>query len=76
MLRLCALMGVLGMTTFALADPPAATPASDLDKLQGYWKPLQCEYEGKAQMPTDRASALINRGPVEMPPIVCMRCVT
>ena len=53
MLRLCALMGVLGMTTFALADPPAATPASDLDKLQGYWKPLQCEYEGKAQMPTD-----------------------
>ena len=53
MLRVCALMGVLGMTTLALADPPAATPASDLDKLQGYWKPLQCEYEGKAQMPTD-----------------------
>lgn len=53
MLRVCALMGVLGMTTIALADPPAATPATDLDKLQGYWKPLQCEFEGKAQMPTD-----------------------
>ena len=53
MLRVCVLMGVLGMTTLALADPPAATPASDLDKLQGYWKPLQCEFEGKAQMPAE-----------------------
>ena len=51
MLRVCVLMGVLGMTTLALADPPAATP--DLDKLQGYWKPLQCELEGKGQMPAD-----------------------
>jgi uncharacterized protein (TIGR03067 family) len=39
------------MSTVALADPPA--PAGDLDKLQGYWKPLQCEYEGQPQMPTD-----------------------
>lgn len=53
MLRVCALMGVFGMATLALADPPAAAPATDLDKLQGYWKPLQCEYEGKAQMPAD-----------------------
>jgi uncharacterized protein (TIGR03067 family) len=53
MLRVCVLMGVLGMTTLALADPPAATPTSDLDKLQGYWKPLQCELEGKGQMPAD-----------------------
>ncbi|MBN9121779.1 MAG: TIGR03067 domain-containing protein [Planctomycetes bacterium] len=53
MLRVCALMGVLGMATLVLADPPAATPTSDLDKLQGYWKPLQCDYEGKPQMPTD-----------------------
>ena len=53
MLRVCALMGVLGMTTLALADPPATTPANDLDKLQGYWKPLQCELEGKGQMPAD-----------------------
>jgi uncharacterized protein (TIGR03067 family) len=53
MLRVCVLMGVLSMTTLALADPPAATPTSDLDKLQGYWKPLQCETEGKAMMPAD-----------------------
>ena len=53
MLRVCALMGVFGMATLVLADPPAATPVGDLDKLQGYWKPLQCEYEGKAQMPAD-----------------------
>jgi uncharacterized protein (TIGR03067 family) len=46
-------MGVIGMTTFALADPPPATPTSDLDRLQGYWKPLQCDFEGKGQMPTD-----------------------
>jgi len=53
MLRVGALMGVLGMATLVTADPPAATPTSDLDKLQGYWKPLQCDFEGKAQMPTD-----------------------
>ena len=53
MLRVCALMGVLGMTTLAFADPPAAAPATDLDKLQGYWKPLQCETEGKPMMPAD-----------------------
>jgi uncharacterized protein (TIGR03067 family) len=55
MLRVGALVGVCAMATAVMADPPAATPApvSDLDKLQGYWKPLQCEYEGKAQMPTE-----------------------
>jgi uncharacterized protein (TIGR03067 family) len=53
MLRVAALLGVLGMTTIVLADPPPATPASDLDNLQGYWKPLQCELEGKGQMPTE-----------------------
>jgi uncharacterized protein (TIGR03067 family) len=52
MLRVCALMGVLGMGMVALADPPAP-PATDLDKLQGYWKPLQCDSEGKAMMPVD-----------------------
>jgi uncharacterized protein (TIGR03067 family) len=52
MLRVCALMGVCVMTTVVMADPPPATPASgDLDKLQGYWKPLQCDYEGQAVMP-------------------------
>jgi uncharacterized protein (TIGR03067 family) len=54
MLRVCALFGVFGMTTLVLADPPPSAPAaSDLDKLQGYWKPLQCDYEGKPQMPTE-----------------------
>lgn len=52
MLRACVLMGVILMATVALADPPAA-PATDLDKVQGYWKPLQCDYEGKPQMPVD-----------------------
>jgi uncharacterized protein (TIGR03067 family) len=51
--RVGALMGILAMTTLAMADPPAATPASDLDRVQGYWKPLQCELEGKGQMPPD-----------------------
>ncbi|MCI0703945.1 MAG: TIGR03067 domain-containing protein [Planctomycetia bacterium] len=42
------------MTTLASADPPAATPPrSDLDKLQGYWKPLEIQSEGKAQMPIE-----------------------
>jgi uncharacterized protein (TIGR03067 family) len=56
MLRVGALMGVLGMATVVMADPPPSTPApaSDLDKIQGYWKPLQCELEGKGQMPTDK----------------------
>ena len=53
MLRVGALMGILGMATLAMADPPAATPTTDLDKLQGYWKPLQCELEGKGQMPAE-----------------------
>jgi uncharacterized protein (TIGR03067 family) len=46
-------MGVLGVATLVMADPPPAAPSSDLDKLQGYWKPLQCDHEGKAQMPAD-----------------------
>jgi uncharacterized protein (TIGR03067 family) len=53
MLRVGALMGILTMTTLATADPPATAPAGDLGKLQGYWKPLQCELEGKGQMPPD-----------------------
>lgn len=52
MLR-AAVLGVMCMTTAALADPPAAPAGTDLAKLQGYWKPLQCETEGKAMMPTD-----------------------
>ena len=50
MLRAGALAGVLAMTTVVMADPPATTPTTDLDRLQGNWKPLQCDYEGKPQM--------------------------
>jgi uncharacterized protein (TIGR03067 family) len=53
MLRAGALVGVLAMATMVMADPPATAPTTDLDKLQGYWKPLQCELEGKGQMPAD-----------------------
>ena len=57
MLRVCALMGVFGMATMLMANPPVAAPvapvASDMDKVQGYWKPLQCDFEGKPQMPAD-----------------------
>ena len=53
MLRVGALLGVLGMATLVMADPPAATPASDLDKLQGYWKPLQCNKDGESMMPAE-----------------------
>ena len=49
MLRVLAMLGVLGMTTLVLADPPAASMENDLDRLQGTWMPLQCEVEGKAQ---------------------------
>jgi uncharacterized protein (TIGR03067 family) len=34
----------------AAADPKAG---DDLNALQGNWKPLQCEYQGKSQMPVD-----------------------
>ena len=51
MLRVLVMLGVLGMTTLVLADPPAASTENDLDRLQGTWMPLQCEVEGKAQMP-------------------------
>jgi uncharacterized protein (TIGR03067 family) len=55
MLRVCALLtGVLSVTTVVMADPPPAAPAaSDLSGMHGYWQPLQCDYEGKAQMPRD-----------------------
>ena len=53
MLRVGALMGIFSMATLVMADPPAAAPTTDLDRVQGYWKPLQCELEGKGQMPTE-----------------------
>ena len=64
MLRVSALLlGVFAMSAIATADPPPesppapapvpAAPTGDLEKLQGYWKPLQCDFEGKAQMPAE-----------------------
>ncbi len=51
MFRVGSLMSVMTFGAVAFADPPAAAPTSDLNKMQGYWKPLQCEFEGKPQMP-------------------------
>jgi uncharacterized protein (TIGR03067 family) len=57
MLRVALLLGVMGMGTAVLAagaEPNAnPKPADDLAALQGNWKPLQCEFEGKPQMPTE-----------------------
>lgn len=53
MIRVGVLMSALAFGTVVLANPPAAAPAGDMDKVQGYWKPLQCDFEGKSQMPTE-----------------------
>ena len=58
MLRVALLLGVMGMTlalTLPAADAnPTASPKSDdAAGIQGYWKPLQCEYQGVPQMPAD-----------------------
>jgi uncharacterized protein (TIGR03067 family) len=50
------------MTTLLLAAPPPIAPATtDLDKLQGAWQPLQCDYEGKPQMPRTREKDLMEQ---------------
>ena len=53
MLRFAFILGVLttGSLTATAAD---IKPADDLTALQGNWKPLQCDYEGKPQMPADQ----------------------
>ncbi len=53
MFRVGALMSVMTFGAVAFGDPPASAPATDMDKVQGYWKPLQCDFEGKPQMPTE-----------------------
>jgi uncharacterized protein (TIGR03067 family) len=50
MLRFSAMACVLVFAGAAPADPPAG----DLDPLQGYWKPLQIEFEGKPQMTAEQ----------------------
>jgi uncharacterized protein (TIGR03067 family) len=53
MLRVALLLGVMGMTT-TLTPAAAADPRpTDTATIQGNWKPLQCEYQGESQMPTD-----------------------
>jgi len=53
MLRVALLLGVMGMGTVLVAAGAEPKPADDLAALQGNWKPLQCEFEGKSQMPAD-----------------------
>lgn len=50
MLRLCAFACVVVFAGASSANPPP----SDLDPLQGYWKPLQVEFEGKTQMTAEQ----------------------
>ena len=51
MLRFGALACVMVLAGVATADPPP----SDLDPLQGYWKPLQVEFESKPQMTAEQS---------------------
>jgi uncharacterized protein (TIGR03067 family) len=41
------LLGVVSVASVCWGGPPAA---DDLSALQGQWKPLHCEYEGRSQM--------------------------
>jgi uncharacterized protein (TIGR03067 family) len=53
MRRVAILAIVLTGTASVSADPPTVSGTSDLSQLQGHWKPLQCEYEGQPQMPSE-----------------------
>lgn len=55
MLRVCAavLVGLAGVAEPAVRANPATVPEGDLGVLQGYWKPLAVEFEGKSQMSAD-----------------------
>ncbi len=55
MLRFSLLLGFFCGATLLASLANAAEPKStdDLTGLQGYWKPLQCEFQGVPQMPTD-----------------------
>ncbi len=46
--------GVVGLAGVAFGvNPPTDVPPGDLGLLQGYWKPLSVEFEGKPQMTAD-----------------------
>ena len=52
MLRLGVAAAVIGLVGLAVAQnpPPAPTPQGDLGLLQGNWKPLSIDFEGKPQV--------------------------
>jgi len=52
MLRIGTALGIGLFAILALAhgNPPPSAPTGDLADLQGYWKPLQVEFENKPQM--------------------------
>jgi uncharacterized protein (TIGR03067 family) len=52
MLRGVVLLGAFAVgAVFAVGADPK--PTGDLTAIQGNWKPLQCEFQGKSQMPTE-----------------------
>ena len=54
MLRVSLLLGGLGIAARGFdGRRRGPKPADDLAGLQGNWKPLQCEYQGVPQMPTE-----------------------
>lgn len=60
MRRLGAVAIVLGVVGFAAArnPPPASAPTGDLGLLQGNWKPLSIEFEGKAEAAADHLAKI------------------
>jgi len=59
MFRVALLMGVMGMSSLlTLSATGAESKPNDLDAVQGYWKPLQCELEGVPQMSADLMAQL------------------
>jgi uncharacterized protein (TIGR03067 family) len=45
--------GIVGFGAAFGLNPPPSAPPGDLGAVQGYWKPLQVEFEGKPQMSAD-----------------------
>lgn len=54
---LAAVAAVVGVLGTATAQPSAGSPG-DLAGLQGNWKPLAIQYEGKSQAPVDEMAKL------------------
>ena len=53
-LERAAVLGFTGLAALLVGmNPPSSTPPGDLGAVQGYWKPLSVEFEGKPQMSAD-----------------------